>query len=114
MWGTPLSRAAYITQSERRLKILALLCVLLAVFVAAVQAVHVHTDDSNIPSHECTMCAVAHAGILNTTVSPPAPLFVETTLALVFEPISKTSEFVSSLHIRPPPVWGQIKLVQAV
>lgn len=95
--------AGHNSHGESYLKVTASLCVLLVVFVGAVQAVHVHTDDSSVPSHECTMCAVAHAGILNTIVSPPAPIFVETTLVLVFEPISKTSEFVSSLHIRPPP-----------
>ena len=49
------------------------------------------------------MCAVAHSGILNTIVSPPTPFIVETTLILVPEPVSKSSEFVCSLHIRPPP-----------
>lgn len=88
---------------EPYVKVLAVLCVLLVALVGAVQATHVHPENSKLPSHECTMCSVAHAGVLNNIVSPPVPLFVQTVFVVVFDPVSKSSEFVSSLHIRPPP-----------
>lgn len=98
-----MNKAGHISASERPLKVLTLLCIVLIAVVGVVQVTHVHSDESKIPSHECSMCAVAHAGILNNIVSPPTPLFVETTLVIVHEPISITSEFVSSYRIRPPP-----------
>jgi hypothetical protein len=84
-------------------KIIAVISISLVLLVSAIQATHVHTEDSKIPSHECTMCSVAHAGILNHVIPPPAPLFVQTSPVVVSEPISNASGFVSSLHIRPPP-----------
>lgn len=84
-------------------KLVPVLCVLLVVLVGVVQATHVHTENSKLPSHECSMCSVAHAGVLNNVVCPPVPVFVRTVLVVVSDPIAKSSEFVSSLHIRPPP-----------
>src|SRR5580698_8881632 len=88
---------------ESHLKVLALLCALLVSLVGVVQATHVHSESSKLPSHECSMCSVAHAGVINNVVCPPVPLFVRTTLVVISDPISRSSEFVSSLHIRPPP-----------
>jgi hypothetical protein len=82
---------------------LSLLCVLLVTFVGVVQAVHVHSDNSKLPSHECSVCSVAHAGILSSTVYRPAPLFVRAALVVVPEAARNSLGFVSSLRIRPPP-----------
>ena len=85
------------------MKVLAVLCVLLVALVGGIQASHVHTDNSKLPSHECSMCSVAHAGVINNIVGPPTPSFVRTVLVVASDPISRSLEFVFSLHIRPPP-----------
>ncbi|SRR5580704_10332772 len=84
-------------------KVLALACVLLVTFVGVVQAVHVHSENSKLPNHECSVCSVAHSGIIGHAFYRPAPVFARTVLFVAPDPVSKSSSFVSSLHIRPPP-----------
>lgn len=79
------------------------LCVLLVAFTGIVQAVHVHTDNSKLPSHECSICSVAHAGVLVSTVYRPVPLFVRRVLVVLPQVDHSSFGFVSSLRIRPPP-----------
>lgn len=80
-----------------------MLCVLLVAFTGFVQAVHVHTDNSKLPGHECSVCSVAHSGVLNSAVYRPVPLFVRTVLTVLSEVAHNSFGFVSSLRIRPPP-----------
>ena len=82
---------------------LALTCVLLMAFTGFVQAVHVHSDDAKLPSHECSICAVAHAGVLAKAQYRPTPVFVRTVMVLEPEAIAGALGFVSALRIRPPP-----------
>jgi len=82
---------------------LSLLCILLVTFTGVIQAVHVHTENSKLPSHECSVCSVAHAGVLSSTVYRPAPLFVRSVLVASPDVACKSFGFVSSLRIRPPP-----------
>jgi hypothetical protein len=77
--------------------------VLLVVFTGAVQAIHVHTDNSKVPNHACSTCSVAHSGLLNNAMHHPAPSMVRAAVVLIFDTQLKSSEFASSLHIRPPP-----------
>jgi hypothetical protein len=79
------------------------MCILLVTFTGIVQAVHVHTDNSKLPSHECSICSVAHAGVLSTSVYRPATVFVRTVLTTSPDAVCKSFGFVSSLRIRPPP-----------
>jgi hypothetical protein len=85
------------------LQFVSLLCVLLIVFAGFAQAIHVHSDSSQIPGHECSICSIAHAGVLGSTIYQFAPLFFLTVLIAVSRPKEKSSGFISSLHIRPPP-----------
>jgi len=80
-----------------------LLCVLLVAFTGVIQAVHVHTDNSKLPGHECSVCSVAHSGVLNSAVYRPVPLFVRTVLTVSPEVAHNSFGFVSALRIRPPP-----------
>jgi len=84
-------------------RVSALLCVLLVGFIGFVQANHVHSDDSRIPSHECSICAVAHAGVLQQITYCPPAVFVRTIQVVVAEAAPKSSGFSSSIYIRPPP-----------
>jgi len=83
--------------------VLSLLCIGLVAFIGVVQAVHVHADNSKLPSHECSICSVAHAGVLSSAVYRPVPVFVRTVLSASPEVARKSFGFVSALRIRPPP-----------
>ena len=103
-WYTLVLRSqAYKSREDRPVVALSLLCVLLVVFTGIVQAVHVHTDNSKLPSHECSVCSVAHSGVVSSAVYRPVPLFVRTVLAVSPEAERNSLGFVSSIDIRPPP-----------
>ncbi|MGO9128073.1 MAG: hypothetical protein ACLP6G_24695 [Terriglobales bacterium] len=85
------------------MKFLCSLCVLLIAFTGAVQAIHVHADNSQAPNHTCSICSVAHSGLLGNVVQRPAPLVVRAVVVLAPDTPLRSSEFASSLHIRPPP-----------
>ena len=82
---------------------LSLLCVFLIAFVGVVEVVHVHPANSRISSHECSICAVAHAGVLNKKQYRPAPVFARVNVVIQSEVTSKSSGFTHSQRIRPPP-----------
>jgi hypothetical protein len=93
----------YKSRKDTSILALSLLCILLVAFTGIVQAVHVHTDNSKLPSHECSICSVAHAGVLISTVYRPVPLFVRRVLVASPQVEHSSFGFVSSLRIRPPP-----------
>jgi hypothetical protein len=84
-------------------KLLALAGVLLVAFSGFAQAVHVHADDSKLPSHECSLCSVAHSGAVVSVAYQPSPMFTLTELFIAPEGVQQSSGFVFSLRIRPPP-----------
>lgn len=78
-------------------------CLLLILLTGFVAAVHIHPGSSNAPEHSCSICALAHTGVISVQSGPPAPLF---TSSGFFETISATSHsllLVTFLYIRPPP-----------
>jgi hypothetical protein len=91
------------TGRDKYVVFLSLLCVLLLGFIGFVQATHVHTENSKIPSHECSICSVAHSGALTSTVFRPVPLLVRTALIVSPDVVGKSCSVIFSLHIRPPP-----------
>src|ERR1022692_3266011 len=95
--------AQYSSRKDTCIAAVSLLCIVLVTFVGVVQAVHVHTDNSKLPSHECSVCSVAHSGVLSSTVYRPFALFVRTVLTASPDVIYKSSGFIFSLRIRPPP-----------
>ena len=82
---------------------LSLLCIFLIAFVGVVEVVHVHPANSKISSHECSICAVAHSGVLSKKQYRPAPVFGRITLVTPSEVTTKSSGFTHSQRIRPPP-----------
>ena len=98
-----MSTGGHKSRKDTSIAALSLLCILLVTFTGIVQAVHVHTDNSKLPGHECSVCSVAHSGVLSTSVYRPAPLFVRTVVAATPEGTRSSFGFVSSLRIRPPP-----------
>src|SRR6266436_9622415 len=53
----------------------ALACVWLVLFIGFVSAVHSHPQASRTPERSCSVCALAHAGVVPVAVSAPAPVF---------------------------------------
>jgi hypothetical protein len=84
-------------------KLLALAGVLLVAFSGFAQAVHVHADDSKLPSHECSLCSVAHSGAVVSIPYQPSPMFTLAELFIAPESVQLSSGFLFSLRIRPPP-----------
>jgi hypothetical protein len=84
-------------------KLLALAGVLLVAFSGFAQAIHVHADDSKLPSHECSLCSVAHSGAVVSVAYQPSPMFTLTELFIAPEAVQQSVGFVFSVRIRPPP-----------
>jgi hypothetical protein len=73
-------------------------------FTGFVQASHVHSDDSKIAGHDCSICPIAHAGVLSSANYEPTPVFIRTSVITPPTQISKSSDFILTVHIRPPPI----------
>ncbi len=82
----------------------AVVCVLLILFIGFVSAVHSHPDAARTPEHSCSVCALAHAGVVPVQLSAPLPIFTSTALRLTVADSPHSLLLVSALHIRPPPV----------
>jgi len=95
--------SGYKLRKDKSVAALSLLCILLISFTSIVQAVHVHTDDSKLSTHECSICSVAHSGVLISALYRPVPLSVRTQVTSPTEGTRRSFGFVSSLRIRPPP-----------
>jgi hypothetical protein len=91
------------THKNRHIRGLGLICVLLVAFSGFAQAVHVHADHAKLPSHECSLCSVAHSGVIASITYQPSPVFVRSVLFVAPDVIHQSSGFVFSLRIRPPP-----------
>ena len=84
--------------------VVALLCVLLAVCLGTIHAVHIHPD-GDVSHADCALCATAHLS------AQTVPLFVTTLVTLAAaqleatEPIVRSTTFSTfALYTRPPPV----------
>lgn len=80
----------------------ATLCIGLIFLTGFISAVHFHAD-SSASEKACSVCALAHAGVVPVALGAPAPVFASTE---TFECAAATSHsllFVSSIYIRPPP-----------
>lgn len=84
-------------------RFLSLLCVLLIAFTGLVQAVHVHTENSKLPAHDCSVCSVAHSAAATSPVYRPAPVFIQACVVVPQDAPFTSAYFASELCIRPPP-----------
>ena len=87
----------------KAVRFLAVLCMLGVALIGLAQAVHVHSQNSGAPRHDCSICSAAHSGVLGSVAYRPAPLFVRTIVVFLPAVGRNCSGFVSSLRIRPPP-----------
>jgi len=72
-------------------------------FTGFVQVSHVHPDGSKLPGHDCSICPIAHAGVLSSANYEPTPLFIRTSVVAPATEATESCDFIFSLHIRPPP-----------
>jgi hypothetical protein len=79
-------------------------CVGLVLFIGFVAAVHSHPDNSRADERSCSVCALAHSGVVPVALSAPVPVFASYALYLTRADSPRSLLFVSSLYIRPPPV----------
>ncbi|MDP9267775.1 MAG: hypothetical protein M3P27_05550 [Acidobacteriota bacterium] len=92
------------TRDARRLTILrwtAVLCLLLMVFAATVEARHSHSTDRD--AQRCSVCVVAHSPTLIARVATVKPINVSQPLVTLFEAPVVSALSHDSLYIRPPP-----------
>jgi len=82
----------------------AVICVLLVLFIGFVAAVHSHPDNSRADERSCSVCVLAHAGVVPVALSAPVPVFASSAVHLTRTVSPLSLLFVSSLYIRPPPV----------
>ena len=88
----------------RGYRAVALCCVLLIALTGFVAAVHTHANDSGLPNHSCSICALAHAGVAPTQVASALPVFAGSALFQASEQAPLSLLLVPSQFIRPPPL----------
>jgi hypothetical protein len=79
---------------------IAVLCVFLVVFVATVQATHVHPESAR---HDCSICSIAHAGALASGAFEATPIFRLALLENAPVPLLQSLQHARAQFIRPPP-----------
>lgn len=82
----------------------AVVCVLLVLFIGFVAAVHSHPDNSSSSERACSVCVLAHSGVIPVALGAPIPVFTSYPLYVTRAHSPRSLLFVSSLYIRPPPV----------
>jgi hypothetical protein len=83
---------------------IAMICVLLALVMTGVEAMHAHTDASiSRNSSPCAICLSAHAKAPTTTVQFLPLTYAAETVAVTYESQGRSPAPELSLFIRPPP-----------
>ena len=82
---------------------MALLCVLLTLFVATAQVLHVHSGGANSVDRDCSICSVAHSSAQVAIVYLYAPVFGRTAFVSPLKESLRSFLSVPCLFIRPPP-----------
>jgi hypothetical protein len=102
--GSPGLFVRYKSRPQFSFQLLCLVCVMAMAFTGFVQVSHFHPDGSKLSGHECSICPIAHAGVLSSANYAPIPVFVRTFFVAVATHSPESSDLVFTLHIRPPPI----------
>ena len=78
-----------------------MLCLLLMVFAATVEARHTHSTDRD--AQRCSVCVVAHSPTLIVRVATVAPVKVSQPLVMLLDAPVVLALSHDSFYIRPPP-----------
>jgi hypothetical protein len=81
----------------------ALLCVFLIFLTGFIAAVHFHAAPSTSIDRTCSVCALAHAGVIAVELGLPTPAFTASGTCESRVEVSHSLLFPSYLYIRPPP-----------
>jgi hypothetical protein len=91
-------------ENDSFVRCIAVMCVLLALVMTGVEAMHAHTDASiSRNSSPCAICLSAHAKALTITVQFLPVIYTVESLAVTYESQGKSPTPDLSLFIRPPP-----------
>jgi hypothetical protein len=89
--------------SSRWSRSLALLCVVLTLFVATTQVIHVHNGSSTSVDRDCSICSVAHSTAQAASAFQYTPVFGRSAFVSVVRESLHSFLSVPCLFIRPPP-----------
>src|ERR1700748_2089916 len=86
-------------------RVIALFCVLLALVMTGVEAMHAHSESAlSTNSAPCAICLSAHAKAPTVTVQLLPLVYTVETVAVPYKSQGKSAVSVLTLFIRPPPI----------
>ena len=90
------------------MRVVALLCIALALFMGVLEATHSHSDGAvarnSSPSSPCAICLSVHANAPTVTVYLLQVFHAVEALTVPYESQGKSAVSTLSLFIRPPPI----------
>jgi hypothetical protein len=91
-------------ETRKQTRLIAMVCIVLALFVAGLEATHFHSDDAVAPSSSsCVVCLSVHANAPTVTVYLLLVFHSVEAFTVPYETQGKSVISELSLFIRPPP-----------
>lgn len=90
-------------ESGRLARLVALSCVILALFMAGLEAMHAHSDAAARNSSPCVVCLSVQANAPTVNVQLPPQFHTLEAIAVPYQPQGKSAISKLRLFIRPPP-----------
>jgi hypothetical protein len=91
-------------ETRKLMRLIALLCIVLALFVAGLEAIHSHSDSAVAQSSSpCVICLSVHANAPTVTVYLLLVFHSVEAFTVPYEIQGKSAISELSLFIRPPP-----------
>jgi hypothetical protein len=92
-------------ETRKLMRVIALLCIVLALFVAGLEATHSHSDAAVAQnSSPCVICLSVHANAPTVTVYLLLVFHSVEAFTVPYETQGKSAISELSLFIRPPPI----------
>ena len=79
------------------------LCVVLTFLIGFIAATHFHPQGSADIDRSCSICALAHSGVVEVELGPQVPILNRSELAETSVETSYPLLLISEHFIRPPP-----------
>jgi hypothetical protein len=91
-------------QFGRLMRVVALSCIALALFMSGLEAMHAHTDAvASTNSSPCVICLSIHVNAPTVSVQVLPQFHALEAIAIPYQPEGKSAVSVLTLFIRPPP-----------
>jgi hypothetical protein len=87
----------------RMFRAAAVLCVFLIFLTGFIAAVHFHAAGPGTSDRACSVCALAHSGVVPVISGQQSPILVPSVISEAAPASSHSLLLVSSQFIRPPP-----------